>query len=342
MKTFNGISIERLEEIINNIANVRIGLIGDLAVDVYWMADMTKSELSRETPHFTLPVTEERISSGAGGNVLANIAALRPLSISAVSVIGNDWRGELLVRMLRDCGIYTEGIIANEKMVTNAYCKPVRRGISNVEYEDPRIDFANYEPLDGNAENKLLRELDKIIDNIDVLCVSDQFFYGCITKRVQDRICDYGLSGKRIIVDSRDRASEYKNVILKPNEIEGYKAVNNTLPPRDTNFDKFKQVVKTLAKRNNSNVFMTLGPKGCLYSDGTEEAHIPCRFVEPPIDFCGAGDTFLSACSCALAAGAKPWEAADIANMAAEVTIKKIGTTGTASAEEIRRRHSSR
>ena len=30
----------------------RIGVIGDFCLDVYWHADMTKSELSRETPHF--------------------------------------------------------------------------------------------------------------------------------------------------------------------------------------------------------------------------------------------------------------------------------------------------
>jgi len=342
MKTYQGISAKRLEEIISGITNVRVGLIGDLALDVYWIADMTKSELSRETPHFPLPVAEERMSPGAGGNVLSNIAALKPSVIRAVGVVGNDWRGDVLARILRNLGINTEGITVSGEMVTNAYCKPVRKGISNVEYEDPRIDFANYRPLDGKVEDELLRELDRIIDDIDVLCVSDQFPYGCITERVRDKINSYGLSGKRIVVDSRDRISAYQNVILKPNEVEGYRAVNNAPVPKDINFDGYPQTVRTLAKRNHSDVYMTLGSKGCLYSDGKDEVHIPCRSVEPPIDFCGAGDTFLSAVSCALAAGAQPPEAADFANMAAEVTIKKIGTTGTASAEEIRRRHGSR
>ena|GEM_PF-4288646 len=34
------------------------------------------AELSRETPHFAMPVVEERVSLGGGGNVAANMAAL--------------------------------------------------------------------------------------------------------------------------------------------------------------------------------------------------------------------------------------------------------------------------
>ena len=48
---------------------------------------------------------------------------------------------------------------------------------------------------------------------------------------------------------------------------------------------------------------------------------------------------FLAAFSCARAAGASGREAAAMANMAAEVTIRKIGTTGTAGLGEILARH---
>src|SRR5690554_4477955 len=98
--SFEGISCERLDEILADISGARIGLIGDLCLDVYWKADMTLSELSRETPHYTLPVVEERTSPGGGANVLANIAALMPGSILFTGVIGYDWRGNELMREL--------------------------------------------------------------------------------------------------------------------------------------------------------------------------------------------------------------------------------------------------
>ena len=43
---------------LNKLAKGRIGVIGDSCLDVYWHADMTKSELSRETPHFPLPIVQ--------------------------------------------------------------------------------------------------------------------------------------------------------------------------------------------------------------------------------------------------------------------------------------------
>ena len=69
---------EALETILSSIDRARICLIGDLCLDVYWHADMRLSELSRETPHYPLPIVEERFSPGGAGNVASNIAALRP------------------------------------------------------------------------------------------------------------------------------------------------------------------------------------------------------------------------------------------------------------------------
>ena len=53
----------------------------------------------------------------------------------------------------------------------------------------------------------------------------------------------------------------------------------------------------------------------------------------------GAGDTAAAALATMLAVGASPAEAATIANLAASVTVQKIGITGTASPAEILRRY---
>lgn len=46
------LSKEQVKKICAGIKNTRIGIIGDFCVDIYWHADMRKSELSRETPHY--------------------------------------------------------------------------------------------------------------------------------------------------------------------------------------------------------------------------------------------------------------------------------------------------
>jgi rfaE bifunctional protein kinase chain/domain len=339
MEVFNGISLKRLYDILDRIRKARVALIGDISLDVYWRADMTKSELSRETPHFPMPVVEEWMSPGAGGNAAANIAALRPKSIKVLGVAGRDWRGDSLICKLRESGIDTDGIVISERAVTNAYCKPLRKGISNVEYEDPRIDFSNYENLPQQDEDELVQQLEECVKKIDILCVSDQLTFGCITPVIREKIISYAKQGLKVVIDSRDRIALYSGVILKPNEVEGLRAVQKDYGNAKADFEQYVRVTQTLAVQNKSKVCMTLGSKGSLYTDSQMSVYIPSREVVPPIDICGAGDTFLSAFACALVAGAEPREAASFANIAADVTIKKIGITGTASPDEIIDRH---
>ena len=49
---YQPVSRTRLQEILNRFPSVRVGVVGDGCVDIYWEADMTKSVLSRETPHY--------------------------------------------------------------------------------------------------------------------------------------------------------------------------------------------------------------------------------------------------------------------------------------------------
>lgn len=337
-KIIGGIDSKRAEDILDSIGTLKVAIVGDIALDVYWRADMTKSELSRETPHFPLPVIQEWMSPGGAGNVAANVAALSPSKACMIGIIGDDWRGDVLYKELKKRGVDTAGVIKGVDRVTNAYCKPLRRGISDVEYEDPRIDFENFRPLAETDEQRLTNEIERIAADSDVLCVTDQMRFGCIAPTIRDKIMEISLKGVKVIVDSRDRIGLYNNVILKPNDVEAYRAMDSDKDPRDATIDQLIETALTLSKRNHSPVCMTLGSRGCVYIEGGEAYYIPSPEIEPPIDTCGAGDTFLSAFSCALALGAKGYEAAAVANIAASITIKKIGVTGTATIEEIKAR----
>ncbi len=312
--------------------NARVGLIGDLCLDIYWDADMKKSELSRETPHHPLPIVEERFNPGGASNVAANIAALRPTVLSVVGVIGKDWRGVALVSELNARGIDTSLIITDESRVTNTYIKPMRHGISDVVYEDPRLDFENYTALSAECEVKLMSALNRMAKKVDVICVADQFRCGCITPRIRERLSQLGNMGKTVIVDSRDHATEYSNVTLKPNEVEAVRAFGNG---DETELSEYAVIADKIARKNGKLTLVTLGKYGCFVADGGEVTRVPAMEVEPPIDFCGAGDTFLSGFATFLAGGADAVTAARCANLCSAVTIKKIATTGTASREEL-------
>ncbi len=318
-----------LENLMSGIDRARLAVIGDFCLDVYWLADMRKSEISRETPHFPLPIVEERLQPGGAGNVVCNLLALKPASVRALGVVGRDWRGRALCDCLEQAGADIGGFVQENGYVTNAYCKPLRRGISEIIYEDPRLDFENHRPIAKETEERLLSELDAL--NVDTLCVCDQLRWGCITKPVREKICRLGEQGMRVIVDSRDRIGEYRGVWVKPNEVEAARAMPQLSP------DDHASLARAMYARAGKGAIVTLGAKGCVVcEDGERVVSVPAREVEPPIDFCGAGDAFLSALACAMCAGATTEEAALFANTASAVTLKKLNMTGTASREEIR------
>jgi sugar/nucleoside kinase (ribokinase family) len=60
--------------------------------------------------------------------------------------------------------------------------------------------------------------------------------------------------------------------------------------------------------------------------------------VTGPVDPVGAGDSASAGIVCAVAAGATLEQAAAFGNLVASVTVQQIGTTGTATPEQLRRR----
>ncbi|MEM2455549.1 MAG: sugar kinase, partial [Candidatus Bathyarchaeia archaeon] len=72
----DGLKRSRLIEILESFKDLSVMVIGDFALDVYWYADMTRSELSRETPRYTRPIVRETYSPGASGNISWNLKDL--------------------------------------------------------------------------------------------------------------------------------------------------------------------------------------------------------------------------------------------------------------------------
>ncbi|MBO7741237.1 MAG: hypothetical protein J6S21_01665 [Victivallales bacterium] len=321
-----------ISNILDKIDNARVAVLGDFCLDIYWYADMRKSELSRETPHFPLPIVQEWMSPGAAGNVAENILALKPASVHCIGVFGNDWRGNVLKDLLSAHGADISGITVVQGRQTNTYIKPLRKGLTDVVYEDPRLDFANYTPLDTATEQKLLATIEYLADKIDVLCVCDQMPFGVVTPKIRKKLCELGAQGLKITVDSRDRINQYKNVIVKPNDIEACRALE-VEPSLD--MATLVPLAKRLSARTGCPAVITAGPAGCAIAEGTEAQAVKAVQVTGEIDICGAGDTFHSGLACSLAAGASLQDAAAIANIAASVTVKMLKTTGTATREAI-------
>lgn len=329
------LSKEDIKSILHKIEDVKVGIVGDGCIDIYWNADMTLSELSRETPNYPLPIVNEKISLGACANVAANIKELKPKYVTILTVLGRDWRGKELIKILKTHGIDTSNLIVSETRITPAYCKPIRRGISDVVYEDPRIDFENLSEISPEDENQILHQLNVMANQVDIIAVSDQFNYGVVTEKVRKRLEELSKSGKTVVVDSRKQIHKYKNVIVKPNEVECIKAVDPDGNIKNITEEDIFVAAGKLYKITQNPLIITYGSKGSLWYENSKLMVAPTKPAEPPIDIVGAGDTFLSAFCCAYASKIPGEKAISFANIASSVVVKKIGTTGTASPSEI-------
>jgi D-beta-D-heptose 7-phosphate kinase/D-beta-D-heptose 1-phosphate adenosyltransferase len=69
-----------------------------------------------------------------------------------------------------------------------------------------------------------------------------------------------------------------------------------------------------------------------LFSAGAPPYHTPARAQEV-FDVSGAGDTAIAVFTLALAAGASPVEAAELANCASSIAVGKLGTATVTPAE---------
>jgi rfaE bifunctional protein kinase chain/domain len=330
------LSKTRLVELLKSFRGLRVGVIGDFTLDGYWYADMTRSVLSRETPLFPRPVVRETYSCGGAANVAWNLADLGAARVFALTVLGQDWRGDLLRRVLAEARINLDLTLTWPEWSTPFYGKVVLTG-PGTRQEDARLDFINTHALPPEAQTALLAQVETCLPELDALVIADYQSFGMATPMVVAALNNLAKKYPRVVflVDSRDQVSAFQGMVLKPNDIEaGRWLFSERRPDEVSQVDLAQAGVRQQAGLGHP-LYITLGEKGCLAFFNGETWLLPAVAVKPPIDTVGAGDTFLGALACALAAGAAPWEAGLFANLSTGVTIKKLGVTGTASPEEI-------
>jgi bifunctional ADP-heptose synthase (sugar kinase/adenylyltransferase) len=207
-------------------------------------------------------------------------------------------------------------------------------------WELNRLDIKNRSPLPEELEQQLLEQLPDLFQDVSALVIVDQVSEpesGVITTAVRERLAELGerYRDKLILADSRERIGLFRHVWLKPNQKECRQAVaasGEAAPP-------LEDCVRELAVRADRPVLCTGGAEGMLLSSpGVPLERIPAYRVTVPIDPVGAGDSTSAGIACARAAGCTPTEAAAFGCLIASITIQQIGTTGTATPEQVRAR----
>jgi rfaE bifunctional protein kinase chain/domain len=323
-------------KLLDALKTTRIGVLGDFTLDGYWYADMTRSQLSRETPLFPRPVARETYSNGGAANVAWNLCDLGLGEVHAFTVLGADWRGQLLRQSLAAAGVRMDSVVTAADWLTPFFGKVILTS-GEIQQEDSRLDFINTRPLPEEALAALLQAVERLLPGLNGLVLADYQAEGVLAGRAAGAVSQLASrhAGKVCIVDSRDRIASFPGMVLKPNDLEAARLLLPGRSPAEVSLDELAGAGLERQRGLRLPLFITLGGRGCLVIAGGSAAHVPGVTVPPPLDTVGAGDTFLAAAAGGLAAGASALEAACLANMAAAVTVRKLHVTGTASPQEI-------
>jgi rfaE bifunctional protein kinase chain/domain len=324
-----------VEAILSKIPSRRIGVLGDLFLDRYFDIDATLNEPSIETGLDAYQVVRVRAYPGAAGTVVNNLSALGVGSIFPLALIGDDGEGHELRQALRALpGVALEGVESWPGRRTPTYLKPMLVEPGRTPRELNRLDIHNRATLGRDAEDRLLELLERRWPDLDALVVLDQVSQadcGMITRRVRERVGELARSRPVfVLADSRERIGLFRNVAAKPNQHE----LSRALPGLSV-----EDAAKALARRTGNGVYSTRGEGGMLLAspDG-ELVAVPGYPVAGPVDPVGAGDSTSAGIVTAHAAGATPAQAAAFGNLVASITVQQLGTTGTATREQVRAR----
>jgi rfaE bifunctional protein kinase chain/domain len=338
------LTTESLEVILDRIPHLKIGVIGDLFLDRYLDLDAALTEPSLETGLDAYQVVNVRSSPGAAGTVINNLAAIGVGRIFPIAVLGKDGEWYELYQALSRLGtVDPRGLIIDPERRTPTYVKPMLHEKGRPPRELNRLDIKNRRSMSEALEVKIQSKLVEIWQFIDALVVLDQVSEadcGVITTRIREHITKLAaeVPDRFVLADSRERIGLFRGVCLKPNRAEALRAADV-----HDSAEALEQAATQLARRAGNWVFCTDGALGILLAspqDGEQAVRprVPAYPVAGPIDIVGAGDSTSAAIVCAMAAGANAEAAAAFGNLVASITIQQIGTTGTATPQQVRER----
>jgi bifunctional ADP-heptose synthase (sugar kinase/adenylyltransferase) len=327
----------RLRSLLARFEALKVGVIGDFFLDKYLEVDPSLAEPSLETGKVAHQVVSVRHSPGAAGTVAANLAALGAGKLFALGFTGDDGEGYELRADLAGLGVDSSGLHVAPERRTPTYLKPRDLGRPGLEGEHSRYDTKNRGPTGGRVEGLVLGSLDALLPGLDALVVMDQVEdegCGVLTRAVTDAVVQRVKRFKGVAwADSRRRIRAFRGLTLKMNQFE-LAGIEDPAPGQLLPDGEIVRMLPEVEALSGSKVFATSGERG-VWVGGRPPLRVPGVRLSCPTDPTGAGDSFTAGAVLALAAGAAPAEAALVGNLVASITVRQLGTTGTAKPAEL-------
>lgn len=305
-----------LNELIENFEKAKILVIGDIILDEYLWGKTNR--YSPEAPVPILEVKRKTYLPGGAANVANNIASLGA-KVYLLGVLGEDLYCSVISDLLKKHKINSDFVINDPSRPTTVKTRLIAQNNKHL----ARVDNETDEPVSAEIQKQIYKNLEKVIDEVDLIILSD-YVKGVLTgKLVKDIVKLANRHDKTILMDPKGQDfSKYSGVdILVPNMDEALIAT------KSSRIRPIKEIAADLRKICLADkVIITMSADGAYYYDGIDEIVMESYSTEV-YDATGAGDTFVATLGLALAVSGMDYEKSlMLANYAAAVAVKKVGT----------------
>lgn len=312
--------INKIRHIQSSNIQPTILVIGDLMIDHYILG--SASRLSPEAPVPIVNVKKDTYTLGGAGNVVQNLVSLGA-KVLVAGVIGDDVSGKHIIKILTDEGVETQAIILDAGRPTT-----VKTRVMAGSHQLVRIDREVTNAVSVEIEDELISKLGSYVAQADMVLLSDYnkgLFSPSLTQRV---IIEANKQGKKVVIDPKGLNYEkYKGAyIIKPNRKELADAAK---AEKIDSIETLQDAAKVIFEQTGTQyLIVTLSEEGMVILSKLDYKLLPVKATEV-FDVTGAGDTVLAAIAYFIAAGLTVEEASDLANHAAAIVIRKVGSATT-------------
>lgn len=305
----------------------RLVVFGDVMLDRFHYGGA-----HRISPEAPVPVFHgDRVDAvlGGAGNTARNVASLSAQA-RLVGLIGDDAMGGAVECVAaRERGL--DPMLEREPgRSTIVKTRLVAKGQQLI-----RVDEEPVEPIAPETAARLLDRLEQALEGADLLVLSD-YLKGVLTPAtIAGAVERAHAVGVRVVVDPKARdLRRYAGVdLIKPNAREAELMSGVSCHDDAGAVEAARRIAEGLG---GAIVVITRGVQGMTIrtnENGEEQvAHLPTEALEV-FDVSGAGDTVMASLALALAAGAPAISAARLANVAAGLSVGKIGTAVVSASE---------
>ena len=187
-----------LTELLNSTRRPRAVVLGDVMLDRYVWGDVDRISPEAPIPVLSVAKREERL--GGAGSVVAMLAALEA-DVVLATVTADDAEGRTIRRLLEEIGAVGDCTLIAEDRSTTVKERLLGRTQSRHPQQIIRVDRQTICPIAEALAAELVRSIERMLGEIDVVLVSDYGKGVCRERLVSDLAARARRAGVPVIAD---------------------------------------------------------------------------------------------------------------------------------------------